>query len=111
MKKTLLLILIAVMTCTFTASSAQVNNLRQTSTDLKAQYESGQISQSTYVDLLNSYIQSYKEVQVTIIEKPHYSATLDLALIGGGVLYQKFGKNVKYDYILHVGEAISQQRR
>lgn len=27
--------------------------------------------------------------------------SVDLALIGGGVLYQKFGRNVKYDYILH----------
>lgn len=96
--KTLFTIFFALLSMSL---SAQVNNLKQITTALKTQFESGQISQEVYIDLLNGYIQNYKEKPLTVVEKPHYYMSVDLALIGGGVLYQKLGKNVKYDYILH----------
>ena len=81
--------------------SAQVANYKANSLNLLQSLQSGEISKDAYVDIAKMQINGLKEDIRTIEVKPHYNATLDLIVIGGGVLYQKFGNNVKYDYILH----------
>jgi len=81
--------------------SAQVNNYKVNSSLLLKSFEKGEISKESYIDISRMQLNKLHDSIHIVAQKPHYSAALDLALIGGGVLYQKFGKNVKYDYILH----------
>lgn len=73
----------------------------RTETALVEQLKSGQISIEAYSDMALDLIHNRKDSVRTEFIKPHYNASLDIAVIAGGVLYQKFGNNVRYDYILH----------
>ena len=65
------------------------------------QLKSGQLSVESYSDMALSVLENRNDSVKIKFVKPHYNASLDLAVIFGGVAYQKFGNNVKYDYILH----------
>ena len=65
------------------------------------QLKAGRLSVESYSDMALSVLENRSDSIRIEFVKPHYNACLDLAIIGGGVMYQKFGNNVKYDYILH----------
>lgn len=94
--------LLTIIFCLLALSmSAQVANYKANSLNLLQSFQSGEISKEAYIDIAKMQINGLKEDIRTIEVKPHYNAILDLSVIAGGVLYQKFGNNVKYDYILH----------
>lgn len=81
--------------------SAQVNSYKINNADLLKSFEDGEISKEAYIDISRMQLNKLHDSIHVMVQKPHYYMAVDLALIGGGVLYQKLGKNVKYDYILH----------
>lgn len=83
------------------SATAQVRNYKANQNELLNSFESGQISKEAYIDMTRFQMNRLTDSIQISIQKPHYNVCLDLAMIGGGVLYEKFGKNVSYDYILH----------
>jgi len=81
--------------------SAQVANYKANSLNLLQSYQDGEISKESYIDIAKMQIEKLRDSVQVVPQKPRYNATIDLSLLAGGVLYQKFGNNVKYDYILH----------
>ncbi len=98
MKKLFTIILVLMLTSTI---QAQVRNYKLQQEDFLTQLQNKEISIDTYISLTTYQLSGLKDSISIVREIPHYNASLDLAVIGGGVLYQKFGNNVKYDYILH----------
>lgn len=90
------IILLSSFTC-----NAQVYQYKANQTALTTSFEEGKISKEAYLDISKMYLDKLQDSTHIVIEKPHYNMLLDLSILGGGVLYQKFGRNVKYDYILH----------
>ena len=106
------IILLSIITILSTIGQAQVRKYQQTQEQLLTGLQTGELSQEAYVSMTNYQLSGLKDSVQVQIQKPHYNACLDLAVIGGGVMYQKFGKNVKYDYILHMwGGGILRQRQ
>ena len=90
------IILLSSFTC-----NAQVYQYKANQTALTTSFEEGKISKEAYFDISKMYLDKLQDSTHIVIEKPHYNMLLDLSILGGGIVYQKFGRNVKYDYILH----------
>lgn len=82
-------------------ANAQVASYKVNNAALLNSFKSGQISKETYIDIAQMQLSSLNDSIKLIEVKPKYNATIDLTLLAGGIIYQKFGHNVKYDYILH----------
>ena len=106
--KTTLTLILSLLCLTM---SAQVASYKANSLSLLQSLQSEEISKDAYIDIARMQIDGLKENTQFVEVKPRYNATLDLSILAGGVLYQKFGNNVKYDYILHGWGGILQQRR
>lgn len=90
-----------IITLLVTIGEAQVRNYKQNQEYLLTALQTGEISKDAYISMTTTQLSGLKDSVHIQVQKPHYNATLDLMVVGGGVLYQKFGKNVKYDYVLH----------
>ena len=83
------------------SATAQVRNYKANQNELLNSFQNGEISKEAYIDMTRFWMNELQDSIHIVIEKPHYNMLLDLSILGGGIVYQKFGKNVKYDYILH----------